>query len=198
MYSKWMLLIYACYRPMRLTVHTIIYWCMLHMLSIGWMIRTGDILHQPSLQPLAKLKVSFSFCWKSVSVFNFCWNSVAVFNFVAVVNYGGQSVANLDYFETTSSSASASAYVTVPAVSTTYTVEAAVLGVLMLTYDHDGNYNIIRISNNNDKGDHFRGRHQHHHQHNHQHNHFNAFAASPSTDSSGPSIDRVSSFITRS
>ena len=33
-YSR-MLLIYACYRPMRLTVHTIIYWCMLHMLSIG-------------------------------------------------------------------------------------------------------------------------------------------------------------------
>ena len=35
MYSKWMLWIYACYRPMRLTVHTIIYWCMLRMLSIG-------------------------------------------------------------------------------------------------------------------------------------------------------------------
>ena len=35
MYSKWMLLIYAYYRPMRLTVHTIIYWFMLHMLSIG-------------------------------------------------------------------------------------------------------------------------------------------------------------------
>ena len=59
---------------------------------------------------------------------------------VAAVNYGGQSVVvNLNYFETTSSSASASAYVTVPTVSTTYTVEAtAVLGVLMLTYDHDG------------------------------------------------------------
>ena len=33
------------------------------------MIRTGDILHPPSLQPLAKLKVSFNFCWKSVAVF---------------------------------------------------------------------------------------------------------------------------------
>ena len=112
---------------------------------------------------------------------------------------GQNVVVNLDYFETTSSSASASAYVPVPTVSTTYTVEAtAVLGVLMLTYDHDGTYNIIIISNNKDKGAHFHGRHQHHHQHNHQHNHFNEFAACPSTDSSGPSIDRVSSFITRS
>ena len=52
----------------------------------GWMIRTGDILHQLSLQPLAKLKVSFNFCWKGVSVFNFCWKSVAVNNFVGKVS----------------------------------------------------------------------------------------------------------------
>ena len=38
---------------------------------------------------------------------------------VAVVNYGGQSVVNLNYFVITSSSASDSAHVTVPTVSTT-------------------------------------------------------------------------------
>ena len=48
----------------------------------------------------------------------------------------------------------------------------------MLTYDHDGNYNITIISNNSDDGDHFQGRHQHHH----QHNHFSAFTSSPTTD----------------
>ena len=37
----------------------------------------------------------------------------------------------------------------------------------MLTYDHDGNYNITIISKNNDDGDHFQGRCQHHHQHHH-------------------------------
>ena len=64
-----------------------------------------------------------------------------------------------------------------------HTVKAtAVLGVMMLTYDHDGNYNITIISNNSDDGDHFQGRHQHHHQHHHQHNHFSAFTSSPTTD----------------
>ena len=55
---------------------------------------------------------------------------------------------------------------------------------MMLTYDHDGNYNITILSNTNDDGDHFQGRHQHHHQHHYQHNHFSVFTASPTTDAS--------------
>ena len=35
MYSKWMLLLYSCYKSMIHTVHTIIYRCMLHLLLIG-------------------------------------------------------------------------------------------------------------------------------------------------------------------
>jgi hypothetical protein len=50
----------------------------------------------------------------------------------------------------------------------------------MLTYDHDGNYNITILSDTNDEGDHFQGRPQHHH----QHNHFSVFTASPTTDAS--------------
>ena len=71
-----------------------------------------------------------------------------------------------------------------------HTVEAtSVLGVMMLTYDHDGHYNITIISKNNDAGDHFQGRRQHYHQHHYQHNHFSAFTSSPTTDvSSLPTI----------
>ena len=35
MYSKWMLLLYSCYKSMIHTVHTIIYRCMLQLLLIG-------------------------------------------------------------------------------------------------------------------------------------------------------------------
>ena len=51
---------------------------------------------------------------------------------------------------------------------------------MMLTYDHDGNYNITILSDTNDDGDHFQGRHQHHH----QHNHFSVFTVRPATDAS--------------
>jgi hypothetical protein len=80
----------------------------------------------------------------------------------------------LDYFVTTSSGTSAPAFDDV----------TAVLGVMMLTYDHDGNYNVIILFNNNYDGDHFQGRHQHQHQHRHQHNHFSAFTASLRTNAS--------------
>ena len=125
----------------------------------GWMIRTGDMLHQPSVEKCR----CFQFLLKSV----------------AVVNYGGQSVVNLDYFVTTSRRASFSVYVTVPTVTTRLRLQLSLKSwcwhkiMMVITIS---SYYLI----NNDKGGHFHG----HHQHNHQHNHFNAFAASPTTDSS--------------
>ena len=64
-----------------------------------------------------------------------------------------------------------------------------------VAYDHDG-YNIAILSNTNDDGDHFQGRHQHHHQHHHQHNHFSAYTASPTTDASSLPTTASSSIVT--
>jgi hypothetical protein len=111
MQNKWMLLIYACYRPMRLTVHTIIYWCMLHMLSIG---NTLQQWYQAMMHHCLNIDVLCMFI--SDQYYIRC-QSIPHFTLIAVVNCD-QNI-NLDYFVTNSSSASASAYVTVPTVSTT-------------------------------------------------------------------------------